>query len=50
MTRAKPTTSPRLLFSTAPFFRRPLRDAFRHAALAGFGSVEVMVTQDPNTQ
>src|SRR6266566_5610250 len=43
-------TSPRLLFSTAPFFRLPLREAFRHIAAAGFSSVEVMVTQDPHTQ
>src|SRR5436309_2995609 len=43
-------TSPRLLFSTAPFFRLPLREAFRHIADAGFTSVEVMVTQDPHTQ
>jgi sugar phosphate isomerase/epimerase len=43
-------TSPRLLFSTAPFFRLPLREAFRHIAAAGFTSVEVMVTQDPHTQ
>jgi sugar phosphate isomerase/epimerase len=41
---------PRLLFSTAPFFRHPLRDAFRHIAEAGFDSVEVMVTADPHTQ
>ncbi len=41
---------PRLLFSTAPWFRLPLRDAFRHIAEAGFESVEVMVTQDPSTQ
>jgi sugar phosphate isomerase/epimerase len=41
---------PRLLFSTAPFFRQPLREAFRHAAAAGFDAVEVMVTQDPSTQ
>ena len=40
----------RLLFSTAPWFRQPLRDAFRHIAEAGFEGVEVMVTQDPNTQ
>jgi sugar phosphate isomerase/epimerase len=40
----------RLLFSTAPWFRQPLRDAFRHIAEAGFEAVEVMVTQDPNTQ
>ena len=42
--------TPKLLCSTAPFFRQPLRDAFRHIAKAGFDSVEVMVTQDPNTQ
>ena len=41
---------PRLIFSTAPFFRQPLRDAFRHIAEAGFEAVEVMVTQDPSTQ
>jgi sugar phosphate isomerase/epimerase len=41
---------PRLLFSTAPFFRRPLREAFQHIAAAGFDAVEVMVTQDPSTQ
>jgi sugar phosphate isomerase/epimerase len=50
MTPAKRTASAKLMFSTAPFFRRPLRDAFRHAAQAGFDAVEVMVTQDPNTQ
>jgi len=36
--------------STAPFFRHPLRDAFRFIADAGFESVEVMVTGDPHTQ
>lgn len=36
--------------STAPFFRRPVREAFRHIAAAGFDSVEVMVTGDPHTQ
>jgi sugar phosphate isomerase/epimerase len=50
MRRRKLKSVPKLLFSTAPFFRRPLRDAFRHAAEAGFDSVEVMVTQDPHTQ
>jgi sugar phosphate isomerase/epimerase len=40
----------RLLFSTAPFFRHPLRTAFRAVAEAGYASVEVMVTQDPATQ
>jgi sugar phosphate isomerase/epimerase len=38
------------MFSTAPFFRRPVRDAFRAIADAGFDAVEVMVTQDPYTQ
>lgn len=42
--------APRLLFSTAPFFRHPLREAFRHIADAGYERVEVMVTQDPATQ
>jgi sugar phosphate isomerase/epimerase len=41
---------PRLQFSTAPWFRLPLREAFGHIAAAGFEAVEVMVTQDPNTQ
>src|SRR6266487_1726638 len=43
-------TGPSLLFSTAPFFRQPLRQAFRAVADAGFDAVEVMVTQDPATQ
>jgi sugar phosphate isomerase/epimerase len=43
-------THPTLLFSTAPFFRQPLRQAFRAIADAGFDAVEVMVTQDPATQ
>ena len=34
-------------FSTAPFYRLPLRDAMRHMAAAGYRSVEVMVTHDP---
>src|SRR5437867_9759399 len=46
--RTKPR--PRLVFSTAPFFRQPVREAFRHAAEAGFEAIEVMVTQDPYTQ
>ena len=41
---------PRLLLSTAPFFRLPLRDAFRHAGEAGFEAVEIMVTSDPASQ
>lgn len=43
-------TPPRLLLSTAPFFRYPLREAFRHTREAGFDAVEVMVTSDPATQ
>jgi sugar phosphate isomerase/epimerase len=50
MKRRNVKPPPKLVFSTAPFFRRPLRDAFRHAAEAGFEAVEVMVTQDPHTQ
>ena len=42
--------APRLLLSTAPFFRSPLREAFRHAREAGYDAVEVMVTSDPDTQ
>ncbi|HEX9235915.1 MAG TPA: sugar phosphate isomerase/epimerase [Actinomycetota bacterium] len=44
------TSDPKLLFSTAPWFRQPLREAFRHIAAAGFDTVELMVTQDPSTQ
>src|SRR6266542_1697673 len=47
-TMTKP--NPKLLFSTAPWFRRPLREAFQSIVEAGFESVEVMVTQDPATQ
>jgi len=50
MTQSRTTPPPRLVFSTAPFFRYPVREAFRHAAEAGFEAVEVMVTQDPHTQ
>jgi sugar phosphate isomerase/epimerase len=42
--------APRLLLSTAPFFRHPLREAFRHTREAGYDAVEVMVTSDPATQ
>ena len=42
--------APRLLLSTAPFFRYPLREAFRHTREAGYDAVEVMVTADPATQ
>lgn len=44
------TAAPTLLFSTAPFFRHPLREAFRHISAAGYEAVEVMVTADPATQ
>ncbi len=44
------STGPKLQFSTAPFFRHPLRDAFRHISAAGYSSVEIMVTADPATQ
>jgi sugar phosphate isomerase/epimerase len=50
MPKSKARPIPKLIFSTAPFFRRPVRDAFRLAAEAGFESVEVMVTGDPYTQ
>jgi sugar phosphate isomerase/epimerase len=42
--------APKLLLSTAPFFRHPLREAFRHTREAGYDAVEVMVTSDPATQ
>src|SRR3990170_3055461 len=42
--------APRLLLSTAPFFRYPLREAFRHTREAGYDAIEVMVTSDPATQ
>jgi sugar phosphate isomerase/epimerase len=41
---------PSLLFSTAAFFARPLRDTFRLVADCGFDGVEVMVTKDPASQ
>ena len=44
------TAAPRLLLSTAPFFRHPLREAFRHTREAGYEAIEVMVTSDPATQ
>lgn len=43
-------TGPKLLLSTAPFFRFPLRKAFAHARESGYRGVEVMVTSDPATQ
>lgn len=42
--------APKLVLSTAPFYRQPLEEAFRQARAAGFEAVEVMVTQDPDTQ
>ena len=42
--------APKLLLSTAPFFRHPLRTAFRQIREAGYDAVEVMVTSDPSTQ
>jgi len=50
MTEPRTEARPHLVFSTAPFFRYPVREAFRQAAEAGFDAVEVMVTQDPHTQ
>lgn len=42
--------APRLLFSTAAFFGRPLPGTFRRVADAGYDAVEVMVTKDPASQ
>jgi len=44
------SATPTIVISTAPFFRQPVRDALRAIAEAGFEAVEVMVTQDPDTQ
>ena len=41
---------PRLLFSTAAFFARPLDDTLRLVAECGYTGVEVMVTKDPASQ
>src|SRR5204863_833128 len=41
---------PRLLFSTAAFFARPLGDTFGVVAACGYTGVEVMVTRDPASQ
>lgn len=41
---------PRLLFSTAAFFARPLADTFGLVADCGYEGVEVMVTKDPASQ
>ena len=42
--------SPRILFSSAAFFARPLSDTFRLVAETGYSGVEVMVTKDPASQ
>jgi len=43
-------SGPRLLFSTAAFFARPLDDSFRLIAECGYTGVEVLVTNDPASQ
>src|SRR5436190_2619841 len=43
-------SGPRLLFSTAAFFARPLDDTFRLIADCGYSGVEVLVTGDPASQ
>jgi sugar phosphate isomerase/epimerase len=43
-------TLPRMLFSTAAFFGRPLDETCRTIAEAGFDGIEVMVTKDPASQ
>ena len=43
-------TSPRLLFSSAAFFARPLASTFGIVAETGYSGVEVMVTKDPSSQ
>jgi sugar phosphate isomerase/epimerase len=42
--------SPRILFSSAAFFARPLSDTFRLLAETGYAGAEVMVTKDPASQ
>jgi sugar phosphate isomerase/epimerase len=42
--------APRLLFSSAAFFGRPLAETFTLVADAGYTGVEVMVTRDPASQ
>jgi sugar phosphate isomerase/epimerase len=42
--------TPRLLFSSAAFFGRPLADTFGLVADTGYTGVEVMVTRDPASQ
>src|SRR4029453_1469823 len=47
---ASPMSGPRLLFSTAAFFARPLDDTFGLIADCGYTGVEVLVTGDPGSQ
>jgi sugar phosphate isomerase/epimerase len=42
--------APRLACSTGGFLSRPLQETFRRISAAGFESVEVMVTGDPDAQ
>ena len=42
--------SPRVLFSSAAFFARPLDETFRLLAETGYTGAEVMVTRDPASQ
>ncbi len=42
--------SPRVLFSSAAFFARPLSATFRLLAETGYEGAEVMVTKDPSSQ
>ena len=42
--------SPRILFSSAAFFARPLADTFRLLDETGYTGAEVMVTKDPASQ
>ena len=42
--------SPRIAFSSAAFFARPLSDTFTLLARTGYTGVEVMVTKDPASQ
>lgn len=43
-------STPRLLFSSAAFFARPLANTFGIVAETGYAGVEVMVTKDPASQ
>ena len=41
---------PRLVFSTAAFFARPLERSLPLIAECGYAGVEIMVTKDPASQ